>query len=111
MSLGVIILTANSDLPKLACQPNRLANISLGCCPTLLEEDWIPMPKMQITAVVRQEDGWFVAQALEVDVASQGESLHAALDNLGEALELHFEPPRPTVLPEVHHLRVKVGPG
>ena len=25
---------------------------------------------------------------------------NVALDNLAEALELHFEPPRPTVLPE-----------
>ena len=68
------------------------------------------MREIRITAVVCQEYGWFVAQALEVDVASQGESPYAALDNLGEALELHFEPPRPNVLPEVHHLRVKVGP-
>ncbi|MDE0138893.1 MAG: type II toxin-antitoxin system HicB family antitoxin [bacterium] len=67
------------------------------------------MQEIQLTAVVRQEDGWFVAQALEVDVASQGESPDVALDNLAEALELHFEPPRSTVAPQVHHLRVKVG--
>ena len=67
------------------------------------------MQEIQLTAVVRQEDGWFVAQALEVDVASQGESPDVALDNLAEALELHFEPPRSTVVPQVHHLRVKVG--
>ena len=63
------------------------------------------MQEIPITAVVRQEDEWFIAQALEVDVASQGESAHTALDNLAEALELHFEPPCPTVLPAVHHLR------
>ena len=51
------------------------------------------MREIKLTAFVRQEDGWFVAQALEVDVASQGESPHIALDNLAEALELHFEPP------------------
>lgn len=67
------------------------------------------MQEMQFTAVVWQEDEWFVAQALEVDVASQGESPYSALENLGEALELHFESPRPTLLPEVHRLRVKVG--
>ncbi|MYK99543.1 MAG: type II toxin-antitoxin system HicB family antitoxin, partial [Gemmatimonadetes bacterium] len=54
------------------------------------------MQEKQLTAVVRQEDGWFIAQALEVDVASQGKSPNVALDNLAEALELHFEPPRPT---------------
>lgn len=67
------------------------------------------MRELQLTAVVWQEDDWFVAQALEVDVASQGESPYVALDNLAEALELHFEPPRPTVLPQIHNLRVKVG--
>ncbi|MDE0673829.1 MAG: type II toxin-antitoxin system HicB family antitoxin [Acidimicrobiia bacterium] len=67
------------------------------------------MQEKQLTAVVRQEDGWFIAQALEVDVASQGKSPNVALDNLAEALELHFEPPRPTALPAIHHLQVKVG--
>ena len=41
-----------------------------------------------------QEDGWFIAQCLEVDVASQGGSEAEALVNLREALELHFEPPQ-----------------
>ncbi len=45
------------------------------------------------TASIWQEDGWFIAQCLEVDIASQGESEEEALVNLGEALELHFEPP------------------
>ena len=67
------------------------------------------MQEKQLTAVVRQEDGWFVAQALEIDVASQGESPNVALENIAEALELHFEPPRPTALPAVHRIRVKVG--
>ena len=67
------------------------------------------MREIQLTAVVWQEDGSFIAQALEVDVASQGESPNGALENLAEAVELHFEPPRPTVLPAIHHLRVRVG--
>ena len=41
-----------------------------------------------------QEGECFVAQCLEVDVASQGETEDAALINLREALELYFEPPR-----------------
>jgi predicted RNase H-like HicB family nuclease len=36
---------------------------------------------------------------LEVDVASQGETEEKALENLREALELHFEPPVATVKP------------
>ena len=44
------------------------------------------------TASVWQEDDWFIAQCLEVDVASQGGSEAEALVNLREAVELHFEP-------------------
>ena len=53
------------------------------------------------TASVWQEGEWYVAQALEADVASQGESEEAALENLRGALELHFEPPVATALPKV----------
>ena len=52
----------------------------------------------EFTATVWQEDEWFVAQCMEVDVASQGLTEDEALDNLREALELHFEPPRATVV-------------
>ena len=47
------------------------------------------------TASISKEGQWYVAQALEADVASQGESIDDALTNLREALELHFEPPFP----------------
>lgn len=45
------------------------------------------------TASVWQEGAWFIAQCREVDVASQGETEDAALENLRDALELHFTPP------------------
>ena len=48
-------------------------------------------------ATVREEDGWYVAQAVEVDVASQGETPDEALANLREAIELYFEPPAPDI--------------
>ncbi len=41
--------------------------------------------------VVWQEEKYFVAQCLNVDVSSFGESKDEALDNLKEALELYFE--------------------
>lgn len=44
-----------------------------------------------IHSVVWKEDKWFVAKALEVEVASQGKSEKEALVNLKEALELYFE--------------------
>jgi predicted RNase H-like HicB family nuclease len=46
----------------------------------------------KFTASVSKEGNWFVAQCLEVDVVSQGETEDEALANLREALDLHFEP-------------------
>lgn len=46
---------------------------------------------MKLTAAIRREGPWWVAQCLEVDVASQGETVEAASNNLREALELYFE--------------------
>ena len=55
----------------------------------------------EFTATVWQEGEWFIAQCREVDVASQGLTEAEALDNLREALELHFESPRATILPSI----------
>jgi len=65
--------------------------------------------KKRFTASVWQEGEWYVAQALEVDVASQGESEEEAIANLREAIELHFEPPMPTVEPSIHSIEVEIG--
>lgn len=59
-------------------------------------------------ATVWREGEWFVAQCLEVDVASQGETEEEALANLKEAIELYFEPPRATVMPTVRKVRAQV---
>lgn len=52
--------------------------------------------KSAFTAAVWQEDDLFVAQCLEVDLASQGKTEDEAVQNLQEALELHFQPPQAT---------------
>lgn len=65
--------------------------------------------KRRFTASVWQEDGWYVAQCLEVDVASQGTSEAEALANLREALELYFEPPTPTLTPHIHSIEAEIG--
>ena len=41
------------------------------------------------TAAVHREEDWYVAQCLEVDVASQGHTIDEALANLAEAVELY----------------------
>ena len=63
------------------------------------------------TASVCKEGVLYVAQALEVDVASQGESAEDALANLREALELHFEPPLATDAPQLRRVQIEVAAG
>jgi hypothetical protein len=46
--------------------------------------------KQKFTASIWQEDEWFVAQCVEVDVASQGKTEDEVLENLRDALEVHF---------------------
>jgi predicted RNase H-like HicB family nuclease len=65
--------------------------------------------KRRFTASVWREDRWYVAQCLEVDVASQGKSEEQALVNLREALELYFEPPTPTLAPHIHSIEAEIG--
>ena len=52
--------------------------------------------KLPFAASVWREGDWYVAQCLEIDVASQGETEEEALSGLKEALELYFEPPQAT---------------
>ena len=67
--------------------------------------------KRTFTASVQREGEWYVAQALEVDVTSQGETLDEALANLCEALELYFEPPVATIAPRIYRIEVEVPAG
>ena len=65
--------------------------------------------KRKFSASVWREGDWYVAQCLEVDVESQGESEAEALENLREAIELHFEPPVPTDMLRMRTIEVEVG--
>jgi predicted RNase H-like HicB family nuclease len=60
-------------------------------------------------AVISKEGDWYIAQCLEIDVASQGETEDDALRNLNEALVLHFTPPVATVLPRVHRFELDIA--
>jgi predicted RNase H-like HicB family nuclease len=65
----------------------------------------------RFTAHLWREGDLWVAQCLEeVDVASQGETEEEALANLKEALELFFEPPTPSRIPDVRTVEVALGP-
>lgn len=65
--------------------------------------------KQQLTASIWREGEWYIAQCLEVDVASQGQTEDEALANLREALELYFEPPTPTLTPHIRSIEVETG--
>jgi predicted RNase H-like HicB family nuclease len=54
----------------------------------------------RLTAVIYREGDGFVALCPELDVASQGDTIEAARDNLREALELFFECASPTEVQE-----------
>ena len=65
--------------------------------------------KRQFSVSVWREGDWYVAQCLDVDVASQGETEAEALGNLRQALELYLQPPFPGVLPRLATVEVEVG--
>ncbi|WP_031466731.1 type II toxin-antitoxin system HicB family antitoxin [Sciscionella sediminilitoris] len=44
-----------------------------------------------LTAAVHQEEDWYVARCLEVEVASQGQTIDEAKANLIEAVQLYLE--------------------
>ena len=44
-----------------------------------------------LTAIIQSESPGFVALCPELDIASQGDSVEAALANLREAVELFYE--------------------
>ncbi len=49
----------------------------------------------QLTAIIEKEDDGYVALCPELDIASQGDTVSEARDNLQEALELFFETASP----------------
>lgn len=46
---------------------------------------------LRLTAVIHREGDWYVANCLEVDAVSQGETLEHALANLRDVIEVFIE--------------------
>jgi predicted RNase H-like HicB family nuclease len=63
------------------------------------------------TARTWKEDGIFIAQCAEIDVANHGNTEQEALANLREALELYLKPPTATLVPKVSSIEVEVAHG
>lgn len=53
-----------------------------------------------LTATTRRENDGFVALCPELDIASQGDSIEEARDNLKEAVELFLESAHPNEISE-----------
>jgi predicted RNase H-like HicB family nuclease len=62
----------------------------------------------QLTAIIEREEGGYVSLCPELDIASQGDSIEEARDNLREALELFFETASPEEVKRRFHEEVYV---
>ena len=70
----------------------------------------------QLTAIIEKEGDGYVALCPELDIASQGETIPKARENLQEALELFFETASPQEIKQrihgevyITHMEVNVG--
>ena len=70
----------------------------------------------QMTAIIEKEDEGYVALCPELDIASQGDTIELARQNLQEALELFFESASPEEVQKrlheevyITHMEVQVG--
>jgi predicted RNase H-like HicB family nuclease len=70
----------------------------------------------QLTAIIEREEGGYVSLCPEVNIASQGNTIEEARENLREALELFFETASPEEIrtrlhEEVYVTQVEVAVG
>lgn len=62
----------------------------------------------QLTAIIEREEDGYVSLCPELDIASQGDTIEAARENLREALELFFETASPIEIKSRLHQEVYV---
>jgi predicted RNase H-like HicB family nuclease len=72
--------------------------------------------RQKLTAIIEKEDDGYVSLCPELDIASQGDTVEQARDNLKEALELFFETASPEEIKQRLHTdifvtQVEVGIG
>lgn len=65
---------------------------------------------MRLTALIEREDDGYVALCPELDVASQGETVEEARQNLAEAVQLFLETASPSEIKERLHPEIYVTP-
>jgi len=62
----------------------------------------------QLTAIIEREGDGYVSLCPELDIASQGDTIEEARENLREALELFFETASPEEIRQRWHEEVYV---
>lgn len=62
----------------------------------------------QLTAIIERENDGYVSLCPEVDIASQGNTVQEARENLREALELFFESASPMEIQQRLHEEVYI---
>lgn len=62
----------------------------------------------RLTALIEREGDGFVALCPELDIASQGDTVDEARENLREALELFFETASPEEIQERLHEEIYI---
>ncbi len=72
--------------------------------------------KKQLTAIIEREGDGYVSLCPEMDIASQGDTIEEARNNLREAVELFFEAASPNEIQtrlheEVYVTQVEVSVG
>ena len=72
--------------------------------------------KKQLTAIIQREGDGYVSLCPELDIASQGDTIEEARNNLREAVELFFESASPNEIQtrlheEVYVTQVEVSVG
>jgi predicted RNase H-like HicB family nuclease len=72
--------------------------------------------KRQLTAIIEREGSGYVSLCPELDIASQGDTIEEARENLREALELFFETASPEEVvtrlsDEVYVTRMEIAVG
>jgi predicted RNase H-like HicB family nuclease len=76
----------------------------------------MPTIKQKFTVIIEKEDNGYVSLCPELDIASQGDTIEEARDNLKEAIELFLESASPSEIENrlkneifITNLEVSVG--
>jgi predicted RNase H-like HicB family nuclease len=62
--------------------------------------------RITLTATVWREGDVFVAQCIEYDVSSYGDTEEEAVESLKEAVALHLQPPIATIQPKIYQFQI-----